>query len=397
MRGEIAGFLVRAGALVALWIGIVAVGTDSAEYRPWLLAACALYFALYFLVPLFSRGRWLLIGSALTAAAAQRWFVSGESVTPFLLYYLLLLEGLLAADDRDKIPTAAGVALASLLPYAGKAQTLPLTFHLFLLCLLTLAGVKGSEWRQTAEERREMYVRLAGEYRRLKRRAYEGEQIARIEERNRIARDMHDSVGHHLTALLIQIEVLRQQSGGDKDHLALIKALAKKSLEEIRTGVRTLQKAEIQGLSSVIHLIRRLETDSQIRVNFTAKQGALSIPLSADKCVAIYRAIQEGLTNAMRHAFAREVDVSLDLPGGKSIRFEVSNRIREAKPYREGFGLKALRERVEQVGGRVEIVPSRERFTVRGIIPLDEKEDAHAQRIVGGRSAPGAPGIEDDH
>jgi hypothetical protein len=57
MRGEIAGFLVRAGALVALWIGIVAVGTDSAEYRPWLLAACALYFALYFLVPLFSRGR----------------------------------------------------------------------------------------------------------------------------------------------------------------------------------------------------------------------------------------------------------------------------------------------------------------------------------------------------
>ena len=65
-----------------------------------------------------------------------------------------------------------------------------------------------------------MYVGLAGEYRRLKRRAYEGEQIARIEERNRIARDMHDSVGHHLTALLIQIEVLRQQSGGDENHLA---------------------------------------------------------------------------------------------------------------------------------------------------------------------------------
>ena len=152
-----------------------------------------------------------------------------------------------AADDRDKTPTASGVALASLLPYAGKAQTLPLTFHLFLLCLLTLAGVKGSEWRQTAEERREMYVRLAGEYRRLKRRAYEGEQIARIEERNRIARDMHDSVGHHLTALLIQIEVLRQQSGGDKDRLALIKALAKKSLEEIRTAVRTLHKSGDPG------------------------------------------------------------------------------------------------------------------------------------------------------
>ncbi|MCZ6914117.1 MAG: hypothetical protein O7C59_06425, partial [Rickettsia endosymbiont of Ixodes persulcatus] len=153
MRGEIAGFLVRAGALVALWIGIVAVGTDSAEYRPWLLAACALYFALYFLVPLFSRGRWLLIGSALTAAAAQRWFVSGESVTPFLLYYLLLLEGLLAADDRDKIPTAAGVALASLLPYAGKAQTLPLTFPVYFTFSIpfsdTAAGRKPSSgcWR----------------------------------------------------------------------------------------------------------------------------------------------------------------------------------------------------------------------------------------------------------
>ncbi|MGB0090624.1 MAG: histidine kinase [Planifilum fulgidum] len=397
MGREIAGFLIRIGAQVFLWIGLWTSEAENAESRPWLLAACALYFSFYFLTPLFSRGRWLLIGSALAAASAQRWFTSGESVIPFLLYYILLLECLFAADDRDKTPAASGVALASLLPYAGKVQALPLTFHLFLLCLLAFAGIKGSEWRRTAEERREMYVGLAGEYRRLKRRAYEGEQSARIEERNRIARDMHDSVGHHLTALLIQIEVLRQQSGRDENRLGMIKALAKKSLEEIRTAVRALHEKEIQGLSSVIHLIRRLETDSQIRVNFTAKQGALSVPLSADKCVAIYRGIQEGLTNAMRHSFAREVDVSLDLPGGKSIRFEVSNRIREAKPYREGFGLKALRERVEQVGGRVEIVPSRERFTVRGIIPLDEKEDIHAQRIAGGRSALGAPGIEDDH
>lgn len=397
MRREIAGFLLRIGAQVALWSGLLAGEAERAESRPWLLGACALYFSFYFLIPLFSRGRLLLIASALTAASAQRWFVSGENMIPFLLYYIMLLECLLTDDDRDKTPTAAGVALVSLLPYAGKVQALPLTFHLFLLCLLAFAGIKGSEWHKTAEERREMYVRLAGEYRRLKRRTYEGEQSARIEERNRIARDMHDSVGHHLTALLIQIEVLRQQHGQDQDQLTLIKALAKKSLEEIRTAVRSLQKAEIQGLSSVFHLIRRLETDSQIRVNFTAKQGALSTPLSSDKCVAIYRGIQEGLTNAMRHSFAREVDVSLDLPGGKSIRFEVSNRIREAKPYQEGFGLKTLRERVEQVGGKVEIVPSRERFTVRGIIPLDEKEDIHAQRTAGGRSALGAPGIEDDY
>lgn len=67
-------------------------------------------------------------------------------------------------------------------------------------------------------------------------------------------------------------------------------------------------------------LIRKLEAESHILVQFTIKQGVLSVSLSNEKSVALYRIIQEALTNAMRHAQAREVKIIL----GKSAKEDIS-------------------------------------------------------------------------
>ena len=156
MRGEIAGFLVRAGALVALWIGIVAVGTDSAEYRPWLLAACALYFALYFLVPLFFPGEMApdrLRPDRRRCPAVVR--LGGER-DPFSPLLPFAAGGPARGHDRDKIPTAAGVALASLF-LCGKGPDAAADFSPLFALPPHPCRRRGERMAsETAEERREI-------------------------------------------------------------------------------------------------------------------------------------------------------------------------------------------------------------------------------------------------
>lgn len=374
MKGDIFRFLARVVALIIVWALLFSKELTHSASLPYILVSCAIFFTLYFLSSVWSWERVLHTAGAVVVSLLHYQFLSEENIYPFLIYYYLLWESLYLKKEGESYAGSIGILLISLLPYLGQNSILPLIFHLFLAGLFIVVGIRSNEWYRVASERRELYLQLTEEYQRLKRQVYAHEQHVRAEERNRIARDMHDSVGHKLTALLMQIEILRQQSGSEQRELiTTIKELAKESLSETRRAVQALNESEIEGLASVWHLIRRLETESQIRVNFSARQGVLSVPLSPEKCVVIYRSIQESLTNAMRHAFAGEVEVVLDVPGEKCVRFYIANRIRERKPFHEGFGLKSLRERVQNVGGQVEIFQTEKHFVVRGTIPLDEK------------------------
>ena len=185
-------------------------------------------------------------------------------------------------------------------------QWLPWLIISFIVTFLSLKlNIMGNE----RAEQKEIYGELLAEYRKLKRMNAERERDARIQERTMIARDIHDSVGHRLTALLMKLEILSMQHK-DSDYNDL-KVMAKESLEEIRRSVKTLQSEENEGIATVVQLIRKLEAESHISVQFTMKQGILSEPLKNEKSVVLYRVIQEGLTNAMRHAGSREVQVTL--------------------------------------------------------------------------------------
>ncbi len=374
MKGDTIRFLARVIALLLVWALLFNKELSHSPSLPFILISCALFFTFYFLSSVWTWRRVLYIAGTAVVALLHYQFLSEENIFPFLIYYYLLWESLYIKREGESYAGSIGVLLISLLPYFGQKPSLPLAFHLFLVGLFIVVGIRSNEWHRVARERRELYLQLTEEYRRLKRHVYAHEQHVRTEERNRIARDMHDSVGHKLTALLMQVEILRQQSGSEHQKLiTTIKELAKESLSETRRAVQALNEAEMEGLASVWHLIRRLETESQIQVNFSARQGVLSVPLSPEKCVVIYRSIQESLTNAMRHAFAGEVEVVLDVPGEKCVRFYIANRTRERKPFHEGFGLNTLRERVHNVGGKVEIFQTEKHFVVRGTIPLDEK------------------------
>ncbi|WP_180955059.1 sensor histidine kinase [Bacillus sp. V3-13] len=157
-----------------------------------------------------------------------------------------------------------------------------------------------------------------------------------------MARDIHDSVGHKLTALLMQLEVLKQHESG--------------------------------GLPAIMGMLRRLETESFMRIQFTIKDGALSAPLGSVQSIVVYRVVQEALTNAMRHGQGREARIMFEAPGGGSIfRFEVVNERKDNKPFAKGFGLKSMRERMGQAGGQLEITAYNQLFIVRGTLSFSNK------------------------
>src|SRR5690606_20460399 len=94
--------------------------------------------------------------------------------------------------------------------------------------------------------------------------------------------------------------------------------------------------------------------------------------LTGEQSFAIYRAVQEALTNIMKHSSTREAQVSFESPGGRIFRFEVSNLTTPNPYFREGYGLKAMRERLENVGGTLEVHQDHRQFIVRGNIHLKE-------------------------
>lgn len=221
-------------------------------------------------------------------------------------------------------------------------------------------------------EQREIYEELLGEYRTMKRLHLTAENNARLEERTRIARDLHDSVGHRLTALIMSLEMLSiQQKDPTYDEL---KQMAKESLEDTRLAVKALQTEESEGIATVIHLIRKLEAESHLLVQFTLNQGVLSIPITNEMSVVLYRVIQEALTNIMRHSDKKNAHIALSRTATGDILFEISNPIQERKRFTIGFGLKNMQERVEEINGSLKVYQTDDHFIVSGKLAKGESK-----------------------
>src|SRR5699024_697155 len=96
--------------------------------------------------------------------------------------------------------------------------------------------------------------------------------------------------------------------------------------------------------------------------------------LSNENNIRLYRVIQEALTNAMRHAQSREVQVILGRTAIGEVAFEIRNRVHNPKPFEFGFGLQNMKRRVEAMSGEVSIYQTDNEFVVNGSFPIEEEE-----------------------
>lgn len=229
--------------------------------------------------------------------------------------------------------------------------------------------IKLNDITRQRKEQRELYEQLLVEYRGLKRMHVSTEEIAKGEERTRIAREIHDSVGHRLTALMMKLEMLHIKEPNEQ--YVVLKEMANKSLIETRQAVQTLQENETKGITAVVQLIRKLEAESQLLIQFTLKEGVLSVPLSNKSGIVLYRVIQEALTNVMRHSASKQVHIVIGKSAIHSLAFTISNPISLKEKIEPGFGLKNMKARVAEIGGQIDIYQTDEEFVIQGMMPYE--------------------------
>jgi len=174
---------------------------------------------------------------------------------------------------------------------------------------------------------------------------------ARTEERANISRELHDSVGHHLTALALKLELASHappEAGAQ--HAREARQMVADVLAEMRSVVTALREDGDPELSARLAAMAGRIPEPRIHLQVPSP---LHVP-DPSTAHAVYRCVQEIITNAVRHARARNlwIDVGPE-EGGLAIRARDDGV--GAQQLDGGLGLKAMRERVEQSGGRIDV------------------------------------------
>jgi signal transduction histidine kinase len=207
---------------------------------------------------------------------------------------------------------------------------------------------------------------------------------ARSEERARIARDVHDIVGHHLSAIRMQAvggsRALRHAPDKADRAFGTIADTSHRALEEIREMLALLNDVTPAGAvgldpANLEELAARLAPE-QPRITVDVAPGAArDMPLALQVCV--YRIVQESLTNVVRHSTAREARVRVEFNEREVVvTVDDNGQPRSAPPTaREGAGVQGMRERVRLLGGSFACGPRAPRgWRVRAVLPCDVGE-----------------------
>lgn len=185
------------------------------------------------------------------------------------------------------------------------------------------------------------------------------EELATTKERNRLAREIHDGLGHYLTAINMQIEAARAVIEADQaqalDALSKAQSLTKEGLTEVRRSVAALRSSPIENrplreaLGKLADECRASGLVTELVVIGTPR------PLAPPIELALYRAAEESLTNIRRHAHATRADITLDYSAEKRVGLKIQDNGIGAENPSGGFGLLGVRERTQLLGGHFHI------------------------------------------
>jgi signal transduction histidine kinase len=300
----------------------------------------------------------------------------GESTLPSLLYVVLVIRNcvLLAGQDPPQgrlrsIITVLAFAICLLsqsyrLWYGHLPLEVPLdriglvwigfsiTFGLVFLFLQLLVDAVLSE-RKGQEQ-------LAKANAQLRQYALQVEELATEQERNRIARDIHDSLGHSLTVFNIHIAAalrLLHSDPAEAEALLLeVKQLGTQALQEVRQSVAVLRADPLQG-RSLVEAIANLVTEFQRATGITPTYTIeIDKPLSGELNFTLYRLVQESLTNICKHAAATEVAIAIQRTSTE-LQAIVQDNGKGFDLHRNpsGFGLQGMQERTLALAGELKI------------------------------------------
>ncbi len=293
------------------------------------------------------------------------------AIVPFAAYFVL------GAGISRLIELAYWVFVAAPGRYAAGAS-LETTLHsLTIVVILTLLlifvhviAVQIDRDQRSRQQMRQLLRELETSHRQLQAYASRVAELAAAAERNRLARDIHDSLGHYLTAISIQLEKAQAYRARDPEAadqaIRDAKQTARTALQDVRQSVSTLRDTEDRFsrqpwlAQSLADLVGRMEGGTlEIACQVEGDETDYAGPV----LTALYRAAQEGLTNVQKHADARHVLLDVQLGAAEArlrlrddgVGFDTGALAGQAGTPERGYGLQGLRERLELVRGQMRI------------------------------------------
>ena len=348
----------QAGTATVIWLiaAVTIAGLSmSTDQRQWGIAAPAAY---------------LLAGALLT-----------DSVTgaPLVVYVLARLAALTTRRARM---TAVAACIPFVAVIAARVRDTPVLALALVFCalaaLLALRTVQEEAARRSLhavrDDLREKVLTLQDTNAQLLQAQDYELRAAALAERTRIAREIHDGVGHLLTRLLLQVkalQVVHREEPGVVADLTTLDGGLDEALDSMRRSVHALSDDGEELATSLNLLGSRCGIDS-VSVDCSTEAEP---PAAVARCVVAV--VREALTNAARHGGARSARVAVtDYPAFWQVTVDndgivpAEGESAAAGRGGSGLGLRSMTDRVEALGGRVRITP-RPRFTVFATIPKD--------------------------
>jgi two-component system, NarL family, sensor histidine kinase DesK len=312
------------------------------------LVFVGVFFWVYFIEPWATDGRQLRLSSMV----GMVW----SYITLLLLFPLIGWTGLglviyaasFAGAQRSFVPSivamSLSVVLAVLLLVFGQVEII---FALTMVVFTAVAAISNhTNFREYQTQRQ------------LKRSQEEVARVAKIAERERIARDLHDLLGHTLSVIVLKSELASRLADKNPQKAALeireVERIARDALQEVRSAVRGYRNS---GLEEELQNVRLACKAADMKLELYT----VPLELSWQKEQALALALREATTNAIRHASATTLWVSLE-PQGNEVHLSVWDD--GAGQILEGNGIRGIRERLEAIGGKLELNRQHKGFTV---------------------------------
>ncbi len=355
----------------------------------------------------------IVLETLLTAVSATQFFIADKSkgqlffyalnlviacgflfmyrgIYALIIYMLVLTEFYISADKR--IPASAHFAIGAPLyavayalqiyfNYDGNIATISLiteavatAFTLFIHFLIVEIGL--AFYRQFLKLDKTL-KELDASKKELEKAYQVVKEVSALEERQRIAKDIHDTAGHSITTVIMQTEsaklIIGENPEEAKQKIISANLQAKHALEELRDSVHLLSGIDAgQTLQSALKKIVNESTDG---TNIVIRYDIEDISVSPAKFRFLCNTLKEGLSNAFRHGGATAFWFECKLDGDK-ISFLLSDNGRgiQTEKLKLGYGLKSMKDRAKALGGEIVFTSEKgEGFEIKLILPADEK------------------------
>jgi signal transduction histidine kinase len=330
-------------------------------------------------LPLLLRRRFPFGAPAAIGVAAVSTSFFDRTVVPYdgVTFIVACAALFLVGSIRDRTQAIAGLAIAEGAlaivvhndPRSGVGNFVVATIIFSIVWAIAFGvGRKSME----ADEARERAARAERE-------REEGARLAVAEERARIARELHDVVGHSVSVMTVQASGVRRlllpEQDREREALLVVERTGREALAEMRRMVGVLRRPEeapaLAPQPSLEHLARLVEQarEAGLPVDLRIEGDAIKLPAGVD--LTAYRLVQEGLTNALKHAQATRADVLVAYRDGE-IEVTVSDNGRGVgNGDGGGHGLVGMRERVTVYGGELDAGPQPDGgYRLRARLPL---------------------------